>query len=632
MRLIVCWLAMSILLSACSIDPCSLDKSSPTCDTRRSEAQATISAIDADRSLRATESAVYLSGKTTAAAISADATRRVVKAEATQSAMIADATRQAITASQAQSAVIYKSTQTFVDAEATKVAVSVSGAIERANAERAAVPYSSLLNIVVTWFLIPAALVLAVLVYGRRMVHRATESITQQWSKRAAMITYGPASNPQMAFVMFDAHTGQPTRLLTTEGLIGNHLELASGETAISRLDVSDPLRLTALVEASKRAQAARIAAATGSAPWSVGRAVFDEPAQLAMPAPNAPAATALPRIPTFSELLQTWQPQSDRMMFGLDESIHPLYGRLDQLLSVIIVGRQGSGKTNLLRFIYAQCLIVGADVNAWDIHEDIIADLPGARMYTSPESITASTGAVIAELDRRIRFGEKRTARPLMTLIDELNSLSFAVPGVIQAVARIVTEGRKYNVYCVVSCKGAPADEFGKAYVRDAFSARYAFNTTTRQAAMIGFDRDDVQQVRTLEVGQALFDGPVPARPVRIPLVTADDVQSLLPAYFRGNEPLRPASATSAEAARAEGLRPSEAAREVAPEVAREVAGKAADPFAETDPVRLQIISMLRAGASRNAIIKEVYNVTGGEKYQRAAAEINQIQKELLS
>lgn len=620
-------LSLSLLLAACAIDPCTIDRTSPTCSVQQSQANATIGAIDADRALRATDAAVYLAGQATKSAISSQATRAVVDAAATHIAIQIVATRQAISAQSTQSAVALAATQTSIDGEATKIAVSTGAVVERARIESSAAPYSAMFNIGLLWFAIPLLVVAAILVYGRRSVHAVTQSLAQALSKRTALITYGPANNPQLALVLYDADH-QPIKLITTEGLIGPYAQLADGNTMLDRLDVPDELKLAALVEDRKRSQAARIAAATGSAPWGSSIA-YESPSN--SPAIATATISPLSNVPTFSELLRNWRPQPDRILFGFDQS-GPLYGRLDQLLSVIVIGRQGVGKTNLLRFIYAQCLLIGAEVNAWDIHEDIIADLPGAQIYTTPQSIVQSAGATIGELDRRIASGEKHAERPLMTLIDEFNSLSYAVPDAIQAVARIVTEGRKYNDFCTVSCKGAPAAEFSKAYIRDAFSARYAFNTTTRQALMIGFDREDVQQVRTLEIGQALFDGPVPARLVRIPLITSADVQNLLPASQPFSEVLRPASPHFAEAAPAEVLRPGEAAPEVAGEAAREAAR---DPFDEVDEARLRrqrIADLLRSGASRNAIIREVYNATGGERYQKAAIEINKIQKEMLS
>ena len=137
-------LIVLVLLSACAVDPCTFDKTSPSCAVKQSESQATISAIDSDRQLRSTQSAIYLDGEGTKAAISADATRQVVRSDATREAMQSDATRSAISAQATQDAVIYSSTKTFVDGEATKQAVQVGGAIERANAERAAVPYNAI--------------------------------------------------------------------------------------------------------------------------------------------------------------------------------------------------------------------------------------------------------------------------------------------------------------------------------------------------------------------------------------------------------------------------------------------------------------------------------------------------------
>jgi len=291
MRLILFVLSFSIL-AGCSIDPCSIDGNSPTCDIRRSEAHATISSIDADRALHATESAVYLSGRATQAAISAKATKQIVQAEATHIAMNTDATRQAISAQSTQSAVSLSATQTGIDGEATKIAVSTGAIVERARIESAAAPYSAYMNIFLLWFALPAVAVLAILVYGRRSVHAATQSLAQSLSKRAALITYGPANNPQMALVLYGADH-QPVRLITTEGLIGPYAELANGRTVLDQLDVPDELMLAAIMDDSKRARAGRIAAATGQAPWG-SSVVYEQPA--AAPAKvSAPASASLP-------------------------------------------------------------------------------------------------------------------------------------------------------------------------------------------------------------------------------------------------------------------------------------------------------------------------------------------------
>jgi hypothetical protein len=263
-------LIILILLSACAVDPCTFDKTSPSCAVKQSESNATISAIDSDREMRSTQSAIYLSGEGTKAAVSSQATKQAVRAEATQSAMKADATRNAISAASTQDAVVYASTQTFVNGEATRQAVQMGGVIDRAKAESAAVPYNAVFNILFMWFILPGLVIAAFVFYGKRVVKRATEAATQAMHKRAAQVTYGPENDPRIGFLLFDPKTGQPTKFITADGLIGNFADLLTGGTAVDKLDVPDQMKLLAFVEASKRTTAAHISASTGTAPWTV--------------------------------------------------------------------------------------------------------------------------------------------------------------------------------------------------------------------------------------------------------------------------------------------------------------------------------------------------------------------------
>jgi hypothetical protein len=605
---------LMLLLSACTIDPCSIDKSSPTCDTRRSEAQATISAIDAERELRATDAAVYLAGQATKSAISSQATRQIVNADATHSAMNTQATRQAISAASTQSAVSLSATQTSIDGEATKIAVSTGALVERARIESAATPYSAVFNITVLWFVIPLAAVLAILIYGRRSVKAVTQSMAQALSKRAALITYGPANNPQMALVLFGADN-QPLRIVTTEGLIGPYAELASGDTALAQLNVPDEMKLAALVEDRKRAQAGRIAAATGHSPWS-SSVVYDQPVS----APSVAPAQMFAPVPSFAELLRTWKPTPEHMLLGLNQDGAARYCEITGLLSTGVIGKPGSGKSTVLRFHYLQCRLIGARVIVWDLHRTIVKTLPGAEAFTRLEDINQSALDIQVLLQDRIDH-DRYDDQPLMILADEFNLLAPNSDDATTAIGRIILEGRKVKMYTMISGQGLPAKLFGSSTPRDALSSRFVLNSTTRQAGIIGLDKDAIPWVVGLQKGAAVVEGPIDAEILHIPNTTEADIRAFLPTSDVFSEPLRPLRATSDEAARTEVLRHSEAAHEAAREVA-----------AEVDPKRAKVAEMLRAGASRNAIIKEIYGATGGERYQRAAAEINQIQKELLT
>jgi hypothetical protein len=620
MKRVFCALTFMLMLAGCygELDPCSFDKSVPACDLSRSKAQATIGAIDADAALRATQSAIFLSGQETKAAISADATRQVVQAEATHSAMNTSATRQAIGAEATKSAIVYRSTQTYVDAEATKIAVSVSGAVERARIERDAMPASSTFNVIVFWFLIPALAVLGVIMLGRRTISATTQAL----HKRAAMLTYGPANNPQLAFVTFDPRSGQPVRFITAEGLVGSTADLLSGRTMLDDMAIPEPLRLAALMEASKRAQAARISAATGRAPWSVTHTVEDTPAPLVMPQPISPAAVQLPRIPTFAELLQTWTPTIDQMLFGFDEQGRPIYGSLDQLLSCLVIGRQGQGKTTLLRLIDLQCALTGVEVFAWDVHDDIAEDVPGIQSFMRSADIEKSARAIEAELDKRMSLKLKGSrARPIMILIDEVNMVVDRAPSLPGIIKRIVSEGRKYRIFEFVTAKGAPSDIFEKSWARDTFSALISFWTSALQARNVGFEPDAARLAEGLTPGRAVLRlQTMPAQVVTFPDLPLADMQRLLPASRAASAPAsRAASGPLPETGRVISVE-AEKAAEIDYFEGVEAAGR-------TETVR----QLIKAGKSQREIIAEVWGATSGRAYQEAARELNNILQRLV-
>jgi hypothetical protein len=407
-------------------------------------------------------------------------------------------------------------------------------------------------------------------------------------------------------------------------------------------MDLPEPLKLAALAEASKRSQAARIAAATGSAPWTVTHSAAESPATLAVPEPIAPASSSSVSIDerAWDQIFKDWRPTPEKMMLAFDEHNEPIYVALNELLSGVIIGRQKQGKTTLLRLIYAQCLMIGVDVRVWDLHEDIVDDLPGASASTTAATIKRSAAEVTAELERRIRLRLKNgVARPIMVLADEVNNLVGAVPEVVPIFERLIAEGRKYDMYCDVSAKGIPADLFKQSWVRDSVNTRVAFLTTPHQARLIGIDNDAARLVSNLTPGHALLDGPVQAQLVTFPNVTADNVRALVSpggaakaASSGAFEPLRATSATSGEVDWVVSRSGGEAASEAGSKAAAEAGDPFEDPPGEDDPVRQRVLDMLRAGKSQNAIIRDVYGVKGGDKYTQAAAEIRQIVKESLA
>jgi hypothetical protein len=306
-----------VMLVGCTVDPCTFDKSSPSCEVKQSEARATIGAIDADREMRSTQSAIFLEAEATKAAINAEATRQVTGAEATHEAMRIEATKQALRTEATQSAVVYESTRTSVNGEATKIALSVGSAIERSQAERAATPYNAVFNVLVFWFLVPVLLVIAVIIYGQRTVKRVSEAAAAAVAKRAARVDYGPPNDPKVGWLIFDPKSGQPVRFITAEGTIGSFSNLLTGGTVLDQLNVPDDMKLEALVEAKKRSDARGIAAATGKTPWegaALTQSFYDEQAGSHMELPQ-PVRYQINVVSSTLEPMPAWLDEIDRRL-----------------------------------------------------------------------------------------------------------------------------------------------------------------------------------------------------------------------------------------------------------------------------------------------------------------------------
>jgi len=347
------------------------------------------------------------------------------------------------------------------------------------------------------------------------------------------------------------------------------------------------------------------------------GESAFTETARQIGPDGEAPSLLELPKPPTFAQLMTTWHPTPDQMLLAYGAR-GPLYGRLSDLLSVAIVGRQGQGKTSLLRLIYAQCCMIGVEAIVWDLHSDVVNDLPGTKAYTTVAEIEASAASVGATLEHRI-LGNLRHERPTLVLADEFNASADACSSIVLDVCkRVILEGRKYGVYCLLSAKGLPASLFGGSLVRDSLSSHVAFNTSVRQASLIGFDVEDARCVTGLKPGQALFDGPVQAQIVTFPLTEAEDIKRLLPASGSGGSGAKATSKAGNGSGNGSG---SEAAAEVAAEVA-----------AIDEEKRLRVLELIRQGKGVSDIVREVWEVSGGNAYIKAAAEFSRILPTLLA
>jgi len=619
MRRLIALMAIAIVAGCGPVpDRCTVDPTLPDCQAARASANATIAAIDSDRAAtnreatrQAKAAEAGLVAQQTQAAAGAKATQIAVSAFSTKAAADAkaQATKDALEIQAMNQSLMVSATIAAINVDAARVKsqieLSTTTLIGQADIDRSAAQAQA--SGPAEWLKIGSLLLafmvlLATVVYG---INRVTVSVAAATETRANLVRYG-YQNSRVAYRI--KHSDGTIEFIPLDQILGHSNRYLTG------LNVPDMAKLAAIVEADKRLKYTH--AAPYLSAWPTTQSTIDQSSdqipELAQPENLT--------VPSFAQLLKLWRPTADRMLFGYSDS-GPLYGRLDQLLSVEIVGRQGQGKTTLLRLIYAQCLLVGVRIIVWDLHEDIVDDLPGAQTYTSAAAIEQSAIDLEAELDRRIADHDK-AGTPIMALVDEINQLVNVVPSIAHVIGRVVNEGRKYKVFCIVSAKGLPATLFGGSTVRDAFSSRFAFQTTTRQAAMIGFDREVVPVVRDLTPGRALFEGPVPAQVITVPYTTAADVQGILSTSGPENLFSGATSATSTEVeSHFQSSRP-EVAVEVGPEVALEVASERHN----------QVRDLLRAKTPVSQIVRQVWGVgPGGRAYTDATAELTQIMSELV-
>ena len=241
-----------------------------------------------------------------------------------------------------------------------------------------------------------------------------------------------------------------------------------------------------------------------------------------ATPAITASAPiTATPLLPTagtWSELRQSFTPTADRLLLGVSLD-GPIYAPLTGLLSVLIVGRPGTGKTTLLRLLAEQAIMAGATVVAWDLHNDMRLD--GVELCTEEATIGASAAAIMTELDARRRNGR---GAPVVVMVDELPLLSRAVPEANTAMRRVLLEGRKFGVYGLIAGQGASADLFdGGRLVRDATASRFVFRSSTAEARRAGLERVESLTTSTLPTGVCVLDGACVQRPTAVAIPRLD-------------------------------------------------------------------------------------------------------------
>lgn len=269
-------------------------------------------------------------------------------------------------------------------------------------------------------------------------------------------------------------------------------------------------------------------------------------------PGKNAQMPIAIPRAPAFRDMCHLITKNRLVLCYTIDG---PIYGTIEDLLSMAIIGKPGRGKTTALIYYVAMLLKADAEVHVWDPHgsmSELDGAFAGLHYIDDLEDIPASITRLRAELEerrvlyKRIKDRIKEVKPPLLLLVDELPVIgeynkSLVKKGVeedqtpIKLISDFVLQSRKWNCYFIGAGQSTDA-EILPTRVTENLSSRIAFYCSTRRATMAGIDLEVAKKflpvLKPDDVkGKMIFDCSRLSESVlgAIPAITIKDVQEFL-------------------------------------------------------------------------------------------------------
>jgi len=273
----------------------------------------------------------------------------------------------------------------------------------------------------------------------------------------------------------------------------------------------------------------------------------------------QAQLAPVLPVAPPFSQIAEQVGPGH---LFLGQGSAGPVWGDITSLLSTVIAGRPGTGKSTNLRSVCGQLLIIGGQPVLFDPHGSILDQLGSSfDCAESPREIAEYAHILDTHLEKRLRDRRagKRDFKPLLLLADEMPNVHETSPDALPVIKRIISEGRKVAMFALIAGVGVPASLFGGTFIRDSMASRYVFNTSPQQARLAGLENE------TAKTMMAVLEHAGPGKAVlatsnrspeivAIPYTSTNDIKRLVASTSSSTQSSAPADNISGRTVEANG------------------------------------------------------------------------------
>jgi len=272
---------------------------------------------------------------------------------------------------------------------------------------------------------------------------------------------------------------------------------------------------------------------------------------------PVETATTTLPEAPTFPHCIPDMDDENFILGYALEEigvgafaqtrSVPIKENMDDGVMSTAVIGKPKRGKTTLLYFFIAQMILKNSDVMIFDPHATL-SKLKTIFPYAHDcKTILSHVSTVHQELDARVkRYDENGGVcldDPLWLVVDELPLISLyehmkkkrgeKFESAIDAIQRVILEGRKFRMYCLVSGQSMPATVL-PTLARDNIASHYAFFCSDDHARMSGFTKLSIKTLLPrlrMAIGKCILDAATmeKAMIVAIPYTSADHIYTLV-------------------------------------------------------------------------------------------------------